>query len=266
MSILVIKIIACISMIIDHIKYAFPVLKELKITIPVIGNFFYFKYLGRIAFPLFAFCLVEGYRHTRDLKKYICRLLIFGIVSQPIFFPHFRSLFSDKFMLNIMFTLLLGLFAIMSYDKMDNKILGFIIACGFICLGKLLKVDYGAYGVATCFLIYLFRDNKLLLMLSYIGAVVIHYSVIIIESMIENGFHGIYNFWKLYYYNFFWSGIFSIIAMALTFFYNGKKGKGNKFTKYFFYIFYPAHLAIICLLARIWGRKLEGFPKSINKG
>ena len=59
MSIFVIKIIACVTMVLDHVKYAIPATENF-ITI----------YLGRIAFPLFAFLITEGYIHTSNLKKY----------------------------------------------------------------------------------------------------------------------------------------------------------------------------------------------------
>ena len=110
MSIFVLKIIACITMFLDHIKYAIPITNNVLT-----------KYLGRIAFPLFAFLITEGYMHTKNLKKYYIRLFIFALISQ-IPFMLFRTLVnSSDIILNIMFTLLLGLIAITIFDKTKEK-------------------------------------------------------------------------------------------------------------------------------------------------
>ena len=71
MSSFVIKIIACITMLLDHIKYSSPVFEN-----------FATEYLGRLSFPLFAFLIAEGYTHTKNLKKYYKRLFVFGLLSQ----------------------------------------------------------------------------------------------------------------------------------------------------------------------------------------
>jgi len=73
MSSFVLKIIAIITMFIDHVGYA------------IFGKFSFFNYIGRIAFPIFAFQISEGYSHTKDLKKYFLRLFIFAIISQVPF-------------------------------------------------------------------------------------------------------------------------------------------------------------------------------------
>jgi hypothetical protein len=118
MSIFIIKIIAVVTMVLDHIKYAIPQ-----------TNNFITQYFGRISYPLFAFVFVEGYLHTSNKKKYAIRLFIFAIISQ-IPFMLFRSLIGKNSwkMLNIMFTLLLGFIGIFIYEKCNNKILGSIIA------------------------------------------------------------------------------------------------------------------------------------------
>ncbi len=254
MSIFVIKIIACVMMVVDHIKYAIPSLGELKIVIPDIGDFYYFTYLGRIAFPLFAFCLVEGYVHTSDVKNYAKRLLIFGLISQP-FFMLFRSTHNGGKildpMLNIMFTLLLGLVAITSYDKVKNKWLGFLGTVIAIAVGELINVDYGWYGVATCFVIYLFRKKNVRLVISFSALVIVYYSIRLMQSMHENNIYGFSNFIYNYYKVVLWSTVFSILPITVTFLYNGEKGKSSKFIKYFYYWFYPAQCLIVYILAQV---------------
>ena len=104
MTSFVLKIIALISMLSDHLGYI------------IFGRFSFMNCIGRLAFPIFAFSITEGFNHTKNLKKYLYRLSIFAIVSQ-IPFMLFMSTFTSRFSLNILFTLLLGLIAISIYDK-----------------------------------------------------------------------------------------------------------------------------------------------------
>ena len=116
MSAFTLKIIAVITMFIDHIGY-----------IVYNGKIPYLNFIGRLSFPIFAFQISEGYIHTKNLKKYFFRLFLFAIISQ---FPFmlFDSLFIDEFYLNVFFTLLLGLLSIFIYDKLNNKLIGIIIS------------------------------------------------------------------------------------------------------------------------------------------
>ena len=115
MSSFVIKIIACVFMFLDHIKYALP---ELENFITV--------YMGRIAFPLFAFLITEGYLHTKDVSKYRNRLFIAAIISQ-VPFVLFRFLVGEWNCLNIIFTFVISITAMMIYDKLSNKFLALFI-------------------------------------------------------------------------------------------------------------------------------------------
>ena len=220
MTVFFLKIIACITMFLDHIKYAIPE-----------TNNFITNYFGRISFPLFAFLLTEGYIHTKDLKKYFCRLGIFAIISQ-IPFMLFRTLVGEWKMLNIMFTLLLGLIAITIYDKEKNKYISIPIVIFVILLGKYLRVDYGWYGVATVVLFYLLKNKKPFIPFLYMVLLVLYY-----YSRIKS-----LNFSTNILLNIFftWSSVFIIML------YNGNEGKK---IKYFYYIFYPVHMLIIYLIS-----------------
>ena len=110
MSAFVLKIIACITMFIDHLGYAV-----------FHGEASWFNYIGRLAFPIFAFQISEGFHYTKNVKKYFARLLLFAIFSQ-IPFMLFLSIFSTNiYKLNVFFTLFLGLFSIYIYDKIINS-------------------------------------------------------------------------------------------------------------------------------------------------
>lgn len=119
------KILACITMFIDHLGYI------------IFHKFSYFNYIGRLAFPIFAFQISEGFVHTKNIKKYFLRLGIFAVLSQ-IPFSLFHSTFSNEFSLNVFFTLFLGLLSIFLYDKIPYKpvrtssYLCYIIYCKFI--------------------------------------------------------------------------------------------------------------------------------------
>ena len=106
MSSFVLKILACIFMFIGHIPFVFP-----DTVIPCI-------LVGKLAFPIFAFLVSEGYVHTHNLKKYLMRLLVLAVISQ---LPAFSLFNSNSLYLNIFFTLALGLISIRFFDKIRNK-------------------------------------------------------------------------------------------------------------------------------------------------
>lgn len=231
------KIIAIISMFLDH----FGVAMYHKIT----G----LNMLGRIAFPIFAFQISEGYQHTKNLKKYFLRLFIFSLVSQaPFMLLH--SLYSKEITLNIFFTLFVGLIAILVYDKLVSspkmllkkskkwdkiikQLLGILVAILLGILAQVCKFDYGFFGIAIIFLFYLFRNKKIAMTLSFIIACIFKYGI----SILQHGYH--------YYYILLC--LFTILSIIFILFYNGKQGKK---VKYLLYFFYPVHLLVLYLLFR----------------
>lgn len=223
MTVFILKIIACITMLLDHIKYGLPETSGI-LTL----------YFGRIAFPIFAFLAVEGYVHTSNFNKYLKRLLIFGIISQ-IPFMLFKTLMTNQISLNIMFTLLLGVSAIFFYEKIKNKFLGLFVAILMMIIGQVMQVDYGWYGVGLVFIIYLIKNNKITFTIFYILYTLLYYFV----NYIKLEFNTI-NLYLPYI-------IFSIIPIIFMLLYNGKLGRK---TKYFYYWFYPIHLLIIYIIPK----------------
>lgn len=215
MTSFIIKLIACFTMILDHIKYAIPVLDN-GIT----------EYLGRISYPLFAFLLVEGYVHTSNLNKYYKRLFVFALISQ-IPFMLFRTLVGDWKVLNIMFTLILGLIAITVYDKVKKEYISFPLCIIIILIGKVIKVDYEWYGVAVILILYIFRENKILKIISYSLLTLLNFYIL-----------G-YDLSNIIIIKFFIAYLIPLIFITL---YNGKQGRK---IKYFFYWFYPIHMLIV---------------------
>lgn len=216
MSSFVLKIIAVITMFIDHLGYT------------IFGKFSFFNYIGRIAFPIFAFQISEGYSHTKNLRKYFLRLFLFAIISQ-IPFMLFHSIISSNFCLNIFFTLLLGLLSIYIYDKCKYKSLGIIASILVAFIAQITNCDYGAYGVAIILIFYIFKNNIISSPIFFIIATMAKYFIPCVK-------YGV--FIKEYLYLF----ICTIIPTLFIVLYNGKKGKN---TKYLLYLFYPIHLLLL---------------------
>ena len=96
MSSFVLKLIAMIAMTMDHLSYV------------LYNDISWLNYIGRLAFPIFAWQIAVGFEKTRDVKLYVFRLFILAMISQPIFYLLFENYFS-QIPINTIFTLLLGL-------------------------------------------------------------------------------------------------------------------------------------------------------------
>ena len=238
------KILAMVLMLLDH----------LWATI-VPGND-WMTYVGRIAFPIFAFMITEGYVHTSDFKKYVKRLLIFGLISEIPFNLMSSGSFIYPFHQNVMFTLALGLLSIRELDRIKQafrsdetkkqiakkSILSILKVLLFLLIGTVGFVDYGAMGILVIIAFYIFRDVKFGWVLQLASLV-----MLFIVTFKGQGFdlsiagHGF----------FFPSQGFGVLAMIPIGLYNGKKGANSKLLKHAFYWFYPAHMAAIYLIYRL---------------
>ncbi len=216
------KSIAIVTMLIDHIGAA--VLARLLI----IGNgseFLYQTYLtmrtiGRIAFPIFCFLLVEGFEHTRDRKMYALRLLVFALISEIPFDLAFSGSVIDFSYQNVFFTLFIGLITMMTFHAVEEKIewnpflrgavLAAVLFAGMV-IAYLMRTDYDAKGVMCIMALYVFRKMR---------------GVQILAGCIA----------------FCWWELPALVAFIPIAFYNGKRGWNMK---YIFYVFYPLHLLVL---------------------
>lgn len=218
----ILKIIAIITMTIDHLGYT------------IFGGFSFFNYIGRLSFPIFAFQISEGYLHTKSKKNYLYRLTFLAIVSQ-IPFSLFCSTFTTGFILNIFFTLLIGLIAIIGYEQTTNKSIGLLLVVCLASTANFIHTDYGAFGVLAIFLFHIFKNNKLYMNLSYIILCILKY----LPNLLQYGFAFQY--------------VLLIICTALPLIfinlYNGKKGIS---TKYILYGYYPIHLMILYVIKQVF--------------
>ena len=235
------KLIAVIAMMLDHMCYT---------VIP--GNM-WMTWVGRIAFPIFAFLIVEGYFHTKNVKKYALRLLIFALISEVPFDMMMTASLFYPFKQNVYWTLLIGLLVIWAIDKPFNELVNahnqmerskkmvrlVIIGFAAIALGCLAALigftDYHYWGVLTILMFYLLRGKT--------------YIQLIALALINNFIGGIE-----YVYTFFGMeqtfpvqlmAIFAMIPIAM---YNGEKGYEGKGIQYAFYAFYPLHMLFLFLL------------------
>lgn len=215
MSAFVLKLIAIISMTFDHLGYA------------IFHKVSFFNYIGRLAFPIFAFQISEGYLHTKNLKKYYFRLLSFALISQvPFYLFRLVCMNTNKLAFNIFFTLLFGLACINIIDKCRNRFLSYILIIILSSIAEILNFDYGAFGVLLILSFYTFRNNKILLTIAYILLTTINYINM-----------------RTLFLPLFISCLFSLMFIFL---YNKKQGKK---LKYIFYILYPVHLIILSALS-----------------
>lgn len=226
MSSFLLKIIACFTMLLCHIPFVYP-----QYSVPLM-------YIGKISFPLYAFLISEGYVHTRNFSKYLTRLIVFGVISQiPAYLLFVGKSFNGLY-LNIFFTLALGLLGIRIYDKIKSKYISIPLIILLAVIAELLKFDYGAFGVLMIVCFYVFKKNKLNMVLSQMFLMFILY--------MKKMSYYTFSLFNLQYILF--QLLFSVISLAIILTYNGKKGKSSGKIKLMFYFFYPVHLIILDLL------------------
>ena len=206
------KIIAIITMFLDHYYR-------------IIGGPEWLSMLGRLAFPIFAFSISEGYSHTKNVNKYLMRLLNFAIIIQ---LPNFLGF--QEYPLNIFFTLALGLFCLEILDNNKINIVVRYIVVLYLCfLAEKTGLDYGAYGVILIILFNKLRNNKLYIFIAFLA---LNLVILKIGNLSE-------------------MQMYSVFSLVPIFLYNGKKGYGMK---YFFYLFYPLHFIFLYFLNELLGR------------
>ena len=186
--------------------------------------------IGRIAFPIFAYCLVVGCLHTHNIKKYLLRLLIFAVIAQPVYVLNFYGSIELFYNLNILFTLFFGAFAV--YGLMDiRRRWWMLLPCIAACL--FLHIEYGTYGIILIVAFYVFRESRWFtaIVCTLLLAQPFFQAPFIMVRGVALGVQG-----------------FAVFAMPFICLRTDVKLKMNK---YFFYAFYPAHILVIYIIARI---------------
>ena len=213
------KLIACVTMLIDHIGAVFlPYVLWLRI-------------IGRISFPIYCFLLAEGVQYTRSPLKYGLRLLLVAVISE---LPY-DLLFYGQFTWarnSVMVTLLLGFAAGIAMKQFSgwSKL---IASIPFLLAGRCLGGSYGMYGVAMVVIFLLTKD------VPYRSAV--QFLLIVLLSLRMSGFPGRIGI-----------QFYAVFATIPIFLYSGKKRSRSKALQWSFTLFYPAHLLLLLLIRIIF--------------
>ena len=227
------KLIALITMFIDHIG---AILLE-RGLLPIIASsvlaghsfeylptnyetWYYINFLlrliGRISFPIYCFLLVEGFLHTKNVKKYAFRLGLFAFISEVPFDLALHGEFFNFSTQNIFFTLFLGLCTLCAMKALENlppqqAPFRILVALTGMILAQFLQTDYSAFGVLLIVLLYLLKDNQK-------------------KQCIVGAISTLWEYTAPF-------------AFLFTYHYNGERGK--QLPKAFFYSFYPIHLILL---------------------
>ena len=225
------KIIAAVAMLIDHasfgILHAYLLNNAMSIlpqTYTKLNNLYeYGRSIGRLAMPIFAFFIVEGFLRTSNIKKYLLRMFLFALVSEVPFDLGLYNSFMYTDHQNILFTFSVGLLMLSTLKYLNESIVGLskpvkelaLICCviAYADLTYVLKCDYSVKCIAFIAVIYFLKNHKEIRLLA--GSAFLS--------------------WEK----------FAPISCLLLYFYNPEK---KPRLKYFFYIFYPAHFLLIFLI------------------
>lgn len=222
MSAFTLKFIAFIFMVMDHIYFY------------IAGTPIWFTYIGRIVAPIYFFLLVESFFHTRDRKKFTIRLFGFAFIAFLILNVMFKQ------PMNIFASMALGILMldIIEFIKKHNnffiKVIGTLLV--FLVCMLSLHTEASYYGIFMILIFYFLRNNKFLMSIFYIG-----FSLLEILFVVGTQFF----IEEVFYTNYQWMMVFSIIPILL---YNGKAGHRSKFFKYFFYVGYIVHIIILLII------------------
>lgn len=228
----VLHILAMIFMLLDHLWAT---------VVP--GNQ-WMTCVGRLAFPIFAFMIVEGYYHTHNLKRYVLRLLVFALISEIPFDLMYGSTVFYPFHQNVLWTFLLAIGCIVLIDKVRKRgtwwktvlVAVPVTAIGAL-LGTLTMTDYFAFGILMVLVFYFFHGRKWyhfigqLVCLYYINAELfagLQYGVEIFGHAFEISHQGL-----------------AVLALIPIWLYNGEQGPHNKAIQFVYYAFYPVHMLIL---------------------
>lgn len=245
------KLIACITMLIDHIGATLVLMLFMRSHIDSPDYIWLeclyrgMRILGRIAFPIYCFLLVEGAYRTHSPKKYALRLFIGMLLSEIPFDLAFSSTwltwewkpvtfllgFNTKFN-SVMVTLLLGFFMVLAMKRTKGFWKAAVIL-PFYLLAELLYTDYGGQGILLIAIFALTRGLEKERLLQVIACAVV------LGSGMKT--------WQIFgiWIN---TEVFALLALPLIFRYDGRKITNSKAVQWGFYLFYPVHILILALL------------------
>jgi hypothetical protein len=227
----VIKVIAIVAMTIDHFTWTFFPGYRTDI-LPL-----FLHIIGRLTAPIMCYFIVEGYYHTKNLKKYIIRMFVFAFISHfayafmfgKDFIPFKHSVFDQT---SVMWTFALGLVALAVSKSENQKLKSWqkqIII--WICLIAAFCADWSTPIAVSILYMGMNRGNLKKQMLWFM-LWIITYSIV--YAIFLNFVYGLIQ-------------VTVAFAIPILYQYNGARGKW-KGMKCFFYIYYPLHLTIFGII------------------
>ena len=260
------KMIAIVTMVIDHIGAAVlarflmvnglgeldqtnadAIMLWLSANGALYWTYTVMRMIGRVAFPIFCFLLVEGFLHTHDVKKYAMRLGLFALISEIPFDLMYGGTWFYPVHQNVIWTFILGLLGIHIMETVRKKkktpvfvLTAILVTIAGGLLGTLTMVDYYGIGVLTVFIFYFFRGRKWWCLLGQIVALYwvnvellggLMYPVRLFGMEFELCQQGL-----------------ALLALVPIWLYRGRQGYHSKPFQYFCYAFYPVHMLILVLI------------------
>ena len=221
------KTIALISMTIDHI--GFFLLPSDSIIYLVC------RIIGRIAFPIFAFMIAQGFLHTKNRRNYALRLFIFALIVEVIFILlyFYTSInysiipLGDGYAFSIAWTLLVGLIGLMVLHSKHKGL--YILLIPLVVLSYFLQYSFYGFLMILLFGLKLSMDKKI----NYFNILTLGF--VFYPLLLGSDFTEVNTV-----------QLFALAALGFIYLYNGEKGKGYR---YMFYIYYPLHIVILFLIA-----------------
>lgn len=204
--------------------------------------------LGRLAFPIFAFQVAEGFAKTRHFRRYLGRMFLFALLSEVPFDLMYGGSVFYPFHQNVLFTFCLALILLRLLERVRSRgrALWLLAAAGLgflgYWLGMLLMVDYYGYGVLTVLVFYLCRDVPLGWLGQLAGLTVINAGMM----------GGLLLPVELFGWNFDLpqQGL-AVLALLPIWLYNGQRGRDSQPIRLACYAFYPLHILVLALLGSV---------------
>ena len=237
------KFIAVITMLIDHMGVALVANMirqgiEPFSFIAATDLYHVMRYIGRMAFPIYCYMLVEGFLHTRNIKKYGLRLLLVALISEIPFNLVSRSTLFTFERNNVLWELLVGLIVLYVTSEIEKKPINtkliyvskILVLLAGMLFAYLTNLDYGPGGICCIAVMYAWRGNgtKMDRLISFATGVAV---LAVCDGSIE---------------------VWAFLMLIPMYFYEGNRGLDNKALRLFFYLFYPVHLLILGLIANLF--------------
>ena len=262
------KILAILCMAFDHVVRIFPLYRMFSPLADRLwsaghdaaadwllnGLPFYLMLIGRLAAPIFLFCVAQGLLHTRDASRYLKRILVTAVIAQTPYvlfnLAEYRvDGIADAWVwqdtgLNICFTLALGLAALALYRRLAERghPLSWVVVCAAAtALARLLSMEGGRGYILLIFTFYLTRNRPRWQRALWFLPAVILARWGLAQWVLEDFTAGPIR-------NFLLNTGGNYLGMLVTLAYTGEKGDAGRGFQRLCYAFYPAHFALLALI------------------